>query len=60
MTPAAPDTIAASRKTIRMMWERRKPIARKIPISSVRSRTLPIIVTSTTSPPMNRMTAEMP
>ena len=60
MTPAIPEMIPASKKMIRMMWDRRNPMARKMPISSVRSRTLPIMVTSTTSAPMKRMTPEMP
>jgi len=45
--PARRLTSRASRRMIRMMWLLLKPMARKTPISVIRSLTLPILVTKT-------------
>ena len=41
--------MTASMRTSRVMWTRRKPMARNTPISRVRSLTEPITVMKTTS-----------
>jgi hypothetical protein len=45
---------------IRITCRLRKPIARKTPISSLRSRTLPVMVTSTTRLPIRITITETP
>eukprot|EP01022_Parablepharisma_sp_SALTPOND_P019537 TRINITY_DN33549_c0_g1_i2.p1 TRINITY_DN33549_c0_g1~~TRINITY_DN33549_c0_g1_i2.p1 ORF type:complete len:688 (-),score=200.10 TRINITY_DN33549_c0_g1_i2:1901-3964(-) len=58
--PAAAERMSASVSTTRITWPERKPMARKMPISLVRSLTLPIMVTSTTRAPSRATRAETP